>query len=179
MNESGREKPVTTLLKAKKCILCGIKARYLAAVGVFSLVMAAMPPNHLTAQMNLNTNRVTENSATIEATAKFVPAAHVMVEHGVVTDIANLEPSAGGGAPQKQQDIYVRVIGGNENDTVVVSCDVENGDRSQKCSNIDIDGPQQVVQAGDTMRSNLTVQPAAARALQDKDMTVVISFSYI
>lgn len=156
-----------------------LRAALTAAIAV---LMVALPPERLSAQMNMNDRRAQSNNVTIEAGAKFIPAAHVQIEHGIVTSVASIEPASGDSvtaSSPSQQDIYASVIGGGRGDMIVVSCDVENGDKSETCRAADIRGPQQVVQAGQTMRSNLIVQPSAARAIEKNDMTVLISFSYI
>lgn len=153
-----------------------------AMLAMFIFCVIAFPAEPLKAQIKSNGSKTTGNSIIIEAGAKFSPAAHVQVEHGIVTSVASIEPASGNGVTvnsSSQQDIYASVIGGGRGDMIVVSCDVENGDTSETCRAADISGPQQVVQAGQTLRSNLIVQPSAARAIEKNDMTVLISFSYI
>lgn len=158
------------------------KALYLTvAIGV-GFGLSTMPPKSLTAQqVNINTLNYETNYGTVDVTAKFIPVAHVMIEHGVTLDVTSVEPASGGQTVDKHKDIYVSFVGGTNGDSVVVSCEVEaNGTAAKTCRDADVAGPaRQMVQAGDTLRSNLTVGPDVAETMRDKDMTVVISFSYI
>ena len=158
-----------TLCLTLAAVLCGV-------------AFSTLPPKALTAeQVNMNVTTPSANSSKLEVKAKFIQAAHVMIEHGNLEPVNALEPAPGDESANNRKEIYLSFVGGSKGDAVVVNCEIErDGTMTKTCADADVSGPsRQMVQAGDTLHSNLTAGPDVAQKLHEKDMTVVISFSYI
>jgi hypothetical protein len=158
------------------------KTLCLALTVLGGLALSTLPPKDLTAQqVNMNVTTPSASSSRLDVKAKFIQAAHVTIQHGTVTAVNAVEPASGETVSNQRQDIYLSFVGGSKGDAVVVNCEIErDGTMTKTCADADISGPsRQMVQAGDTLYSNLTAGPDVAQKLHEKDMTVVISFSYI
>ena len=151
----------------------------LAVIGGFVIAMAVLPPQNLGAQVNLN-QRSLANSTSITATAAFSPAAHIQVEHGLIIEL----PEQGSADPEIQsivKKVFVKFVGGFKNESVVVSCVVEqksaykkNGDFDD-CHGEGNDDFNRIVMAGQTFTSRLDLNGTSKR----DDVVVSIDFSYI
>ena len=151
-------------------------------VGTYSLFCLTLftLSSPLTAQeVNVFEQTTYQNTTSIQAKARFIPSAHVAVKYASTSASNEKEISTNGSNAESNKNISAHIIGGNKGETIIVSCYVEGYSTSKSCRQANIDGPEQTIHPGQTIHSNLTITPANAEKINDKNMSIIISFSYI